>query len=273
MSGRADARAASGTTTSTRVPLPGFTVNRQRSVHFPDDGAANRQAQAVAVRLRREKRLEHPRQILGGIPHPESAIGDLDARPDRWTPSTVIRPPCGMASRALVSRLRKTCSRSLWLQATAGRSSGTVDGQLDAAACPSRTSGSPTRFRWRAAPARSPASPRRAPRKRSASRRKSGGTPGATSERARGPRKTPPVLTTPPRSPPASAGPAAASPPARCSHRAKHSGPDPPSHVCARRSARGREAIRCDGDSDRDRGLLTEVLHQLRVLYGFSCSG
>ena len=105
--------------------VAGLALNRERAVHFPENRAADRQAEAVAVRLGREERLEHPRQILRG--NPASGIGDrdLDRRDRSARTVTMIRPPCGVASRALVSRLRNTCSRSLWLQATSGISSGT----------------------------------------------------------------------------------------------------------------------------------------------------
>ena len=63
-------------------------------------------------------------RFSAGIPHPVSAMAISTSRSAEPT-VTVIRPPCGVASRALVSRLRNTCSRSLWLQATAGISSGT----------------------------------------------------------------------------------------------------------------------------------------------------
>ena len=77
----------------------------------------------------------------------------------------MIRPPCGVASRALVSRLRNTCSRSLWLQATSGRSSGMLTRQLDAA--PAHPVLQDRRRRFDGAPHLPvAASPRRVPRKR-----------------------------------------------------------------------------------------------------------
>ena len=42
-----------------------LALNRERAVDLPENRAADRQAEAVAVRLGREERLEHPRQILG----------------------------------------------------------------------------------------------------------------------------------------------------------------------------------------------------------------
>ena len=67
-----------------------------------------------------------------GIPHPVSAI-EISMLRSPARAVTTIRPPCGVASRALVSRLRNTCSRSLWLQATAGMLVRHVHLQLDGA--------------------------------------------------------------------------------------------------------------------------------------------
>ena len=121
---RAAATAACGTRTRTCGAVAGLALNRQRAVDFPQDRAADRQAEAVAVRLGREERLEHPRQILRRECRSRCRRSRSRPRDRSDRTVTVIRPPCGVASRALVSRLRNTCSRSLWLQATSGISSG-----------------------------------------------------------------------------------------------------------------------------------------------------
>jgi hypothetical protein len=100
-----------------------LALNRDRAVDFPQDRPANRQTEPVAVRLVVKNGSSTRGRFSRGIPHPVSAIAMLTTRSaERML--TTIRTPCGVASRALVSRFRNTCSRSLWLQATAGTSSG-----------------------------------------------------------------------------------------------------------------------------------------------------
>ena len=269
---RAAGATACGTTTRTLGAVAGLALNRERAVHFPEHRAADRQAEAVAVRLRGEERLEHPRQVLGR----ESRIRCRRSRFRRARSTaravTVIRPPCGVASRALVSRFRNTCSRSLWLQATSGMSSGTFDVQLDAA--PAHAVLQDGRRRLDGAPHVSvAAAPRGVPRKRQHPAK----DPAAHLERLlhvleilgeHGGRRARRCA-----GPPASAGSAAASTRARCSRRETRSGPDRPSRACARPSrTRARsDSVRCRfwmAMAACDRKCSTSSASN-----GFSCSG
>src|SRR5678815_580158 len=56
-----------------------LALNRDGAVDFPQHRAADRQPQAVAVRLGGEERLEHPRKMLPW--DPASGIGDGDVDP------------------------------------------------------------------------------------------------------------------------------------------------------------------------------------------------
>ena len=115
-----------GSSSENVVPSAGRAVDRDRAAALPDEAVDHRQSEAGAgaFRLGGEERLEDPRPARRAecrrrcraraarrtgrrrsrAPAPPSALMS------RFEVSIASRPPCGMASRALSTRLTSTCS-------------------------------------------------------------------------------------------------------------------------------------------------------------------
>jgi hypothetical protein len=86
------------------VPRPGSLVTETRR-RAASDAMDDRQAEPGAVPdvLGGEKRLEHARQRVGGMPRPSSRISISTSSP-RARPVIQMLPRSGIASHALASR-------------------------------------------------------------------------------------------------------------------------------------------------------------------------
>ena len=183
---------------STRVPVPGSlciamvpsTSQRiERQIDRP---------RPLPCGLVVKNGSSHPRQML--LRNAASGVGDGRSRRRARSMRGLNRD--APAVRHRLARVGEQVEKHLLEIALAAGDRRKVVGHVDRAArCrsgPFRTSGLPTPCRWRAAPGRARfAVPHRA--KTTASRRKSGGTPGATSAAARGPPTARPARALPPR--------------------------------------------------------------------------
>ena len=119
-------RCAMGKTARTRVPAPGRALDLELAAELGHDRPADRQAQPVAVRLGREERLLDLGQVL-----PAGCRSRCPRRPARAcrrrrrSPGSATWSSCPVASRALLTRLSRSCSTSAWTANSGGRSAGT----------------------------------------------------------------------------------------------------------------------------------------------------
>ena len=135
-----------------RRPLPGLRLERDRPAVGLDDPPGDEQPQPGAVLLGREVRAEQPRRGAPGRCRRRRRARSAPPAPSSAAAVTSIRPPLPVASMALRTRLKNTCTSWSRTPTSGGRSAATVAGDLRGSCRPCST--------WRCpAPRRSPRGP------------------------------------------------------------------------------------------------------------------